>query len=127
MSAVVSISLVVLTGCESDAQTGTLIGTAAGAGIGALAGGDTEATLIGGAIGGGVGYGLGNEGDKKKMQAEIDSMRNQQATETIWITDSNGAQRPITLRRSGPNLIGPQGEYYSSMPTQEQLQQRYAQ
>ena len=58
--------LAFVVGCESDAQTGTAIGALAGAGIGQLAGGSTEATLIGAAVGGGAGYALGNEGDKKK-------------------------------------------------------------
>ena len=58
-------AIVLTTGCESDAQTGALIGTAAGAGIGQAAGGDTEATLIGAAIGAGAGYIIGNEQDKK--------------------------------------------------------------
>ncbi len=43
-----------LGGCESSGQTGALIGTLAGAGIGQLAGGSTESTLIGAAVGGGV-------------------------------------------------------------------------
>ena len=64
-------SLLVVTGCESDAQTGALIGTAAGAGIGQLAGGHTESTLIGAAVGGGIGYILGNEQDKQKAEAEM--------------------------------------------------------
>ena len=55
-----------IVGCESDAKTGALLGGAAGAAIGNLAGGDTEATLIGGGIGAAAGYFIGNEQDKKK-------------------------------------------------------------
>ena len=68
---VVSLGLTFAAGCESDAQTGALIGTAAGAGIGQAIGRDTKSTLIGAAVGGGAGYMLGNEGDKKKMKADI--------------------------------------------------------
>jgi len=122
----VNVCLFVVTGCESDAQTGTLLGSAAGAGVGQLAGGDTESTLIGAAVGGAVGYGLGNEGDKKKTRAEIESLRQQQNTVTVWVTNSNGSKSPVVLRRSGPTYIGPQGETYTSMPTEEQLRQLYA-
>ena len=52
-------------GCESDAQTGALIGTVIGAGAGQAIGGDTGSTLLGAGIGGGVGYMLGSEKDKK--------------------------------------------------------------
>ena len=53
-------------GCESDAQTGALMGSAIGAGAGQLFGGDTESTLIGAGAGAAIGYGIGNEQDKKK-------------------------------------------------------------
>jgi len=121
-----NLCLMLVVGCESDAQTGALLGSAAGAGIGALAGGSTESTLIGAGVGGAVGYGLGNEGDKKKTRAEIDSLRQQQNTVTVWVTNSNGSKSPIVLRKSGPTYIGPQGETYTSMPTEEQLRQLYA-
>ncbi len=53
-------------GCESDAQTGALLGTAIGAGAGQIIGGDTKSTLIGAGVGAGAGYIIGNESDKKK-------------------------------------------------------------
>jgi hypothetical protein len=59
------VSLLLIGGCQTRAQTGGL----AGAGIGALAGqaigGSTSATLIGAAVGAGAGYIIGNEQDKK--------------------------------------------------------------
>ncbi len=61
-----SLGLVFVAGCESDAQTGALIGTVIGAGAGQAIGGDTEATLIGAGIGAVGGYIIGNEKDKKK-------------------------------------------------------------
>ena len=64
--AAVSLGLVFVAGCESDAQTGTLIGTVIGAGAGQAIGGDTEATLIGAGAGAVGGYIIGNEQDKKK-------------------------------------------------------------
>jgi hypothetical protein len=125
MVVIVGLGLALVVGCESDAQTGALIGSGIGAGVGALAGGDTEATLIGAAVGGGAGYMLGNEGDKKKTQQEMANIRAEQDVVTVWVTNSNGSQIPVKLRRQGPGYIGPAGEYYSKLPTGEQLRPVY--
>ncbi len=61
-----SLSLVVVAGCESDAQTGALIGAGVGALAGQAIGGDTQGTLIGAGVGAAGGYIIGNEQDKKK-------------------------------------------------------------
>lgn len=114
-----------ITGCETEAQNSALLGTAIGAGIGALAGGDTEGALIGGAIGGGVGYMAGSESEKKKTQQEIEGIRAEQNTITVWITNSNGSKVPVKLRKDGPSYIGPKGEYYDTMPTEDELKQLY--
>ena len=66
--AAVAVCVMFSAGCETEAQNSALLGTAIGAGVGALAGGDTEGALIGGAIGGGVGYVAGNESEKKKTE-----------------------------------------------------------
>ena len=58
--------LAFVAGCESDAQTGALIGAGIGALAGQAIGGDTEATLIGAGAGAAGGYVIGNESDKKK-------------------------------------------------------------
>jgi uncharacterized protein YcfJ len=131
---VVGLGLALVCGCESDAQTGALIGAGAGAGVGQAIGHDTTSTLLGATMGGAVGYGVGNEQDKKKTQAEIDSLRQENAqmrqqvqqemsTVTINITNSNGSITPVTLRKQGVVYIGPRGETYTTMPTQEQLKQ----
>ena len=142
--AAVSLGLAFVCGCESDAQTGALIGTGAGAGIGQAIGHNTESTLIGGAVGGGAGYMIGNESDKKKTQAEMENLQQQNmqlqqqnmqmqqqnmqtqqemSTVTINVTNSNGSITPVTLRKQGVVYIGPRGETYTTMPTQEQLKQ----
>jgi len=117
-------SSLLMSGCGSDAGNTALVGTAAGAGIGALAGG-TKGALVGGAVGGGAGYMIGNESDKKKTQAQIEQVRAEQNTVTIWITNSNGSQIPVTLRKDGPGYIGPRGERYPSLPTEDQLRSVY--
>jgi hypothetical protein len=47
------------------------------------------------------------------------------ATITVWITNSNGSMTSIQLTREGPWYRGPRGEYYTSMPTNEQLRVVY--
>ena len=125
--AVVSLGLAFNAGCESDAQTGALIGTAAGAGIGQAIGRDTGSTLIGAGVGGAAGYMIGNEQDKKKAavqtSAQMEQMRQEMNTVTINIVNSNGSITPVTLRKQGAVYIGPRGETYPTLPTQEQLKQ----
>jgi len=123
--------IVVTGGCEcgSEAQKGAGLGALAGAGIGAIVGhqsGNTaEGALVGAAVGGAGGYMVGNEGDKKQTQAEIDTLRAEQNVVTVWITNSNGSKIPIRLKRSGPNYIGPKGDYYDHLPTEEELRPVY--
>ncbi len=123
--AAITLALTCTTGCESDAQNSALIGTAIGAGVGSLVGGDTEGALIGAAVGGGAGYVVGNEKDKKQTQSDINAVRAEQNTVTIWITNSNGSTQPVKLLKNGPNYIGPRGEHYNGMPTKEALAQVY--
>ena len=123
--AVVSLGLTFITGCESGAQTGAALGTLAGAGIGQIAGGNTESTLIGAALGGGAGYILGNEGDKKKAQAEMDYLHHKANTVTVNMTNSNGSISRVELRKHGVGYIGPRSEYYASLPTSEDLRPIY--
>ena len=44
---------------------------------------------------------------------------------TVWITNSNGSQTSVRLTREGAWYVGPRGEYYSQMPTNEQLRVVY--
>jgi hypothetical protein len=66
MVVTVSLGFSFVAGCESDAQTGALIGAGIGALAGQAIGGDTEGTLIGAGAGAAGGYIIGNEQDKKK-------------------------------------------------------------
>ncbi|MDD5065157.1 MAG: glycine zipper domain-containing protein [Phycisphaerae bacterium] len=135
--AVMGVGLAFTCGCESDAQTGALIGTAAGAGVGQAIGHNTQSTLIGAGVGAAGGYMIGNESDKKKTKAEMQSLQQQNmqlqqqnaqvqqemSTVTINVTNSNGSISPVTLRKQGVVYIGPRGETYTTLPTQEQLKQ----
>lgn len=121
----VSLALIFAAGCQSDAQTGSVIGALAGAGIGQLAGGDTESTLIGAAIGGGAGYMLGNESDKQKAAADRALLREDMNHVTVNITNSNGSVSQVRLRRQGVGYVGTRGEYYHTLPSEDELRPVY--
>ena len=123
--AILSFGLLFFVGCQSDAQVGSAIGALAGAGIGQLAGGDTEATLIGAAVGGAAGYMLGNEGDKTKEQAQRAYMYQEMRTVAVNITNSNGSISQVRLKRHGVGYVGTRGEYYSHLPTEDELRPIY--
>ena len=122
---VMGLGSIFIVGCQSDAQTGTAIGALAGAGIGQLAGGDTEATLIGAAVGGTAGYFLGNEGDKEKARAEREDLRQDMNTVLVKVTNSNGSIIQVPLRKQGVGYVGTRGEYYPTLPTEDQLRPVY--
>ena len=112
-------------GCESDAQVGSAIGALTGAGIGQLAGGNAESTLVGAAVGGTAGYMIGNESDKKKAQAERAYLRQEMNTVLVKISNSNGSMIQVPLRKQGVGYVGTRGEYYSTLPTEDQLRPVY--
>jgi hypothetical protein len=115
-----------IVGCETQGQTGALIGTGAGAGIGALAsGGSATGTLVGAAVGGGAGYIVGNEADKQQQRREMYNMQQQQNSVLVNIHNSNGSISVVRLSRSGVGFVGPRGEYYDNLPTEDQLRPIY--
>ena len=120
----VMLLLTFLVGCGNDAGNDALIGGAIGAGIGQLIGGDTKATMIGAGIGAGAGYVIGNQSDKKKSQSAADSATSGDVVD-MWVTNSNGSKTSVKLTPQGSGYIGPKGEYYESMPTEEQLKEVY--
>jgi hypothetical protein len=122
---IVIVSLVFVTGCQNEAQTGAAMGTVAGAGVGQMAGGDTESTLIGAAVGGGIGYIMGNESDKQKAQAERDRLHEEAKYVTVNITNSNGSISRVRLKKHGVGYVGTRGEYYSKLPSEDQLRPIY--
>jgi hypothetical protein len=121
----VSLGLVFVTGCESCAQTGAAVGALFGAGVGQLAGGDAESTVIGAAVGGAAGYMLGNEADKEQARVERACIREEMKYVTVSFTNSNGSISQVRLRKHGVGYVGTRNEYYSTLPTQEQLRPVY--
>jgi hypothetical protein len=49
----------------------------------------------------------------------------QNSAVTVWITNSNGSRTAVQLTRQGRGYLGPRGEYYDHMPTNEQLRVVY--
>jgi hypothetical protein len=121
----VSFGSLFVAGCESDAQVGSAIGALTGAGIGQLAGGNAESTLVGAAVGGTAGYMIGNESDKKKTQAERAYLRQEINTVLVKVSNSNGSMIQVPLRKQGVGYVGTRGEYYSTLPTEDQLRPVY--
>ena len=117
--------LLILTGCQDNAQKGTMLGGLAGAGVGQLAGGDTESTLIGAAVGAGAGYIFGNESDKKRTQNQMYAMNNEINSQIVNVTNSNGSVIQVKRRRQGVGWVGTRGEYYATLPTEDQLRPVY--
>ena len=124
-AAVLSFGLLFFVGCQNDAQFGSAVGALAGASIGQLAGGDSEATLIGAAVGGAAGYMFGNESDKAREQAERAHMRQEMRTVAVNITNSNGSISQVRLKRHGVGYVGTRGEYYHHLPTEDELRPIY--
>lgn len=128
LSVVLGLGLVFASGCKNKAQSGALIGTAVGVGAGQLIGGNTAGTLIGAGAGAAGGYIIGNEMDKSDQKKQTQNAQAAQAeanVETVWVTNTNGSQIPVRLVKNGPGYIGPRGEHYPSMPTQDQLKTVY--
>lgn len=114
---------------------GTILGTAIGAGLGSAAGnnfghgaGDRDkAALIGGIVGGLVGNQIGRPMDRQdQQQVQLNQLQIQQSMVTIWVTNTNGSRTPVTLRQvDGGMYMGPRGEYYTGLPTADQLKPAY--
>jgi hypothetical protein len=82
----VSLALLIGSGCETKKQSGALAGAGVGALIGQMAGGSTQATLVGAAVGTGVGFVIGNEMDKKdaKSREAVKVEETLPLANTIW-------------------------------------------
>ena len=48
-----------------------------------------------------------------------------ECTVTVNIRNENGSYTPVRLTKKGGEYIGPQGEHYVSLPTEEQLRPYY--
>ncbi len=121
------------TGCTTtQADQTTALGAGIGAGLGMILGnnlgeGSGNDRALGAAAGALLGGALGRQyGKQGEMQQQVNYLQQQQFMTTVWINNSNGSKTPVQLRMTeGGQYIGPRGEYYSSMPTEEQLRKVY--
>jgi hypothetical protein len=122
-------------GCQSPgvSQTGssTAIGAGIGAGLGAILannfGGSDHQMLLGTGAGALLGGALGHAyGQRGELQQQINYTQQQQLMTTVWVQNSNNSKTPVVLRMTeGGQYIGPRGEYYAGLPTQDQLRKAY--
>jgi hypothetical protein len=103
--------------------TGTAVGTSAGKVV--KKDDDGKLVLAGVAAGAGAAYAVANEQDKKKTQAEIDSIRSEMGVVMVNVTNSNGSISQVRLQKQGVGYVGPKGEFYDHLPTSEELKPIY--
>jgi outer membrane lipoprotein SlyB len=118
-------TLIWVGGCQNHAQSHMAGGAVVGAGIGQIAGGNTEATAIGAVIGGAAGYIIGNEADKHEARKERAEIREEADYVTVNVTNSNGSISQVRLKKYGVGYVGTRGEYYPKLPTEDQLRPVY--
>ena len=97
VSVIALLSLLALSSCANNAQTGALGGAAGGALIGQAIGHNTGATLIGAAVGGGIGYMIGNEMDKNDRSRLNNVYETGPSNQrSAWSNPDNGRQYTVT-------------------------------
>ena len=63
--------------------------------------------------------------EQLKMVYGIGTVSGKAASFEVWINNNNGTQTVVTITASGDGFVGPAGEYYAAMPTEEQLKAVY--
>jgi len=134
---VLAIPMLIGTGCASpqyqqneSAFNQGLVGAALGAIAGGVIGnnshgafGNREGMVAGAALGGLLGGTMGHQKDQFNQQ--MGAVNEIASTLVINVQNSNGSFTPITIRRVGNQYVGPRGEYYNAIPTQQQLKTVY--
>lgn len=124
--------LLLQAGCATtDADRATAMGAGLGAGLGMILGhnfGHSEHDrLLGAAAGAAIGGTLARQNyEQQQLQSRVNLAQQQQMMVTVWITNANGSRTPVLLRAvDGGQFIGPRGEYYAGLPTEDQLRPVY--
>ena len=125
-----------LTGCATPSQMGTA--QAQGAAGGALAGGilgaiignnvgDGHNQVLGAAIGAALGGVAGNQYGKNAdyTNQRLTALETQMSTQEVIIHNSNGSINRVRLVKTPAGYVGPRGEEYAVLPTEEQLKPYY--
>ncbi len=104
-------------------------GAGAGAIVGAMAGNNIkglktgEGAIAGAVLGSIIGAALGAQQDSFSQQ--IGAVNESATTSIVNVKNSNGSYTPVVIRKVGNQFVGPRGEYYSAMPTEDQLKAPY--
>lgn len=72
-----------------------------------------------------VGFAFSLTGCEDNNKDEIENIRRQVNTVTVNINNSNGSVSQVNLTKQGVGFVGPRGEYYETLPTEEQLKPIY--
>ena len=117
-------------GAAIGAGAGTALGAASGAIIGHQSGHTGEGALIGGLVGAAAGTAtgaaVGHANQRNREQDAAIAQAQQDAnTQIVNVKNSNGSITPVRLVRQGATWVGPRGEVYTSLPTEEQLRSVY--
>lgn len=110
----------------NDAAIGAALGAVAGGVIGNNshgAFGNREGMVAGAALGALLGGAMGHQTDQ--VNSQLGAVNEVASTVVINVQNSNGSYTPVTLRRAGNQYVGPRGEYYSALPTEQQLKVAY--
>ena len=85
----------------------------------------TKLLVAGAAIAAGTVYAVVNERDKKKTQQQtqeqLDQIKQDMNVVTVNVTNSNGSISQVRLQKQGIGYVGPNGEFYDHLPTEEEL------
>ena len=126
--------VMLVTGCATPSQNPSALQYGAtGAGLGAIAGAvagnnihginSGEGAVAGAALGALIGATMGAQQDR--FQTQIGAVAEQASTTLINVRNSNGSYTPVVIRRVGTQYVGPRGEFYNALPTEEQLKRPY--
>ncbi len=85
---------------------------------------DSVAVILGSAALGGL-SGAFDGSKQDQNRAAIGAVNEIASTIIINVNNSNGSVTPVTLRRVGHQYVGPRGEYYNTLPTEQQLKGPY--
>lgn len=133
----VAVSGAFMTGCASPQyqENPSMFNQAAiGAALGAIAGGvignnshgafgNREGAVAGAALGGLMGGTMGRQSDQ--FRSQLGAVNEAATTTIINVHNSNGSFTPVPIRKVGNQYVGPRGEYYNALPTENQLKAPY--
>ena len=124
-------SLMFLSGCGEGMRASDIYGASlCGALVGVIIGHQSDEDGEGAALGAAV-FGVGellsqlDNLDKKEKEHRDEGDDGRTEIYIIQVHNSNGSITPIEIEKKGNTFIGPKGEHYDQLPTEEQLKPVY--